>query len=303
MDDDESSSSQASVARYSQSGARPHELSKLVRLLCHDDTISSKEHVEAAELLLNIQTSLHTNDSIEKSFQVKLVCIATSLLRRIIRIESAQRWAASSGMQTGVGDMDQIPFQRTLMLVFVTIVKCDLVARGSCFTDQYDTEKNLADITNRTSWSEISKACSKRRMAPPQEIDELERQRLMLEEIVDRPFFTNAESRSWATLPFQPGLTACAALQVAGTMMRQADVDLSRLEELSMLFARSTVAQMQSQVLRSRDDREFLTLSTSQFVSGASEDLDEALLSVVLAGESESGQSVRALAFNIRSVH
>jgi hypothetical protein len=48
---------------------------------------------------------------------------------------------------------------------------------------------------------------------------------------------------------------------------------------------------MQTQMLKSSDDRDFLTLSTRHFVSAVSAEQDEDLMSIVLAGESEAGQS------------
>ena len=67
---------------------------------------------------------------------------------------------------------------------------------------------------------------------------------------------------------------------------------MQQFRDLASIFARNTIAQMQTQMLKSPDDRDFLTLSTRQFVSEASScENDENLMTLILAGESEAGQS------------
>jgi hypothetical protein len=157
-----------------------------------------------------------------------------------------------------------------------------------------EAASDLRDAMARTLWDELAKSSHKQsRAEPTEEVDEMERKRLATEEILERRFAVSEDSSSWNSVLYQPGVCAGAALRVAGGMLSNAaSIDMARFRELAFLFARNTIAQMQDQMLKSTDDQDFLTLSTSHFKAVASHDTNESLLSIVLAGESEAGQSV-----------
>lgn len=311
MDDDEESvhsgaSENRSVAKYSTaSGAggpsgSSSSVSKLVgrihAMLAHDRAIATKDHMRAASYLAQLQAHFRPDEAVHQNTQIKLICVVTSLLRRISKMQAALEVTVVEGNEASFVDSPD-DFVGTMTLAFVSVAIADVMARGGVPVAPDAAVVELRTALGRSSWSELSRISHKRRADPGEEIDELERQRMLMEEVVERKFVVSEDSSQWSAVIHQPGNTAGAALRVAGGMVAGASkADLPRFRELAFLFARSTIAQMQTQVLRSSDDRDFLTLSASRLFSdfmspqALSRD-DESLNTIISAGESEAGQA------------
>jgi len=290
---DGSRASGGSIARYSRGpGMAPLEAPQILlvySLLAHDGAISTSEHTRAAESLCNLQSAFRVDMPIDKSSQIKLICVITSLLRRITKLRTERE--LSSGRWSSTAD-DAEYFADTMTLAFVSVAIADVMARSGVPVDPDAALKDLTTTMKRTLWSELSRASNKRRIEPAEGVDDIERQRILTEEVIDRKFIVCEDSSAWSTVIHEPGACAGAALRVAGGMVSSASAgDLPRFKELAFVFARNTIAQMQTQMLKSSDDRDFLTLSTRHFVAAVSGGRDEELMAIVLAGESEAGQS------------
>ena len=291
------SSSHHSVARYSETSARTSSLftqnvSAIYRLLSHDGQISTRDHMKAVEHLCRILSLFERYEDADKPSQIKLICVITALLRRITKLR-AQRDATVVETDTEVVTDDTVNYYvHTMTMVFICVAAVDVIARGGMHVLQKAAEADLSSVLSRTLWSELSCSNNKRRIAPGDDLEDLERQRILTEEIIERRFILCEDSSDWSSVLYEPGATAGAALRVAGGLLSSVSSQcLVRLQELAFVFARNTIAQMQTQMLRSSDDRDFLTLSTRAFLSCASCDEDEDIMSIVLAGESEAGQS------------
>jgi len=285
----------SSVAKYSTGreavSREPPQIKAIYALLAHDRFISTRDHTKAAEHLCALQAALCARNPVSRASQIKLICVITSLLRRITRLRAEAEASLQSGYVEGGVDTADV-FVDTLTLAFVLVAVADVSARGGVPVDSNSAEAELKQTMGRTLWSELSRVSNKRRAEPGDGVDELERQRLITEEIVDRRFIVSEDSSSWSTFLFQPGACAGAALRVAGGLVESASLDMMLLfRDLAFVFARNTIAQMQTQMLKSCDDRDFLTLSTQHVVYASSDECNEDLMTIILAGESEAGQS------------
>lgn len=297
--DDDVRSSMSSSARYSSEGDGTERLSlrrlskSIFNLLSTEELITTKCHILAATKLLQLIQILKVSTSVPQKLQIELICVATSLFRRVVRLRCKMEPSASDSH-------DEIDFSRTLTLVFVAITAADLVARGGVPADE-SMARQLDEANEHTTWQQLCKFSKRRHIA--EEIDEAEKRRMQLEELVDRPFFTEEENASWVQILAQPGNTAAAVLARSGNPLIDATPQsLSEFLSLSFEFVRATVAQMHFQLLRHEcgdTDRPFVTLSTHRFVETmnniAGNFRDDHIDTIVNAGESEVGQSVRAL--------
>lgn len=293
--DAESRASGESIARYSSvsgtNSSESHKIQTIYALLAHDGVISSRDHTKAAEILYVLQGAFRPDMQITKASQIKLICVITSLLRRITKLKADRALFLETGNEE-VTEEDADVFIDTMTLAFVTVAIADVMARGGVAVSPDAAETDLKNTMQRTLWSELSKASNKRRIDPGEGVDELERQRILTEEIIERKFIVSEDSSAWSSVINQPGVCAGAALRVAGGLLSSAlPGDMPRFRELAFVFARNTIAQMHTQMLKSSDDRDFLTLSTRHFVSAVSQDQNEDLMTLILAGESEAGQS------------
>lgn len=298
MNDDDARSVVSSSARYSSDGDAEESgrfsltrLSKSIfGLLSTDALITTKDHILAATKLQNLVEALRHSDSIPQKLQIELVCVSTSLLRRVVKLRCKSEPSIADSQ-------DEVDFCRTLTLVFVAIVAADLVARNGVPADE-SVARQLQDMNRRTTWEQLCKHSKRRQVAD--EIDELEKQRMQLEMLVDCPFFTDDERGSWTELLAQPGSMAAAALARGGQLLAaQAQISYADLQTLAFEFVRATVAQMHFQLLRHEcgdSDRSFVTLSTHRFVEAtnniAGNCRDDHIETIISAGESEIGQSV-----------
>ena len=293
--DAKSRASGESIARYSSvsvsNSSESHQIQTIYSILAHDGVISSRDHTKAAEKLCVLQSAFRPDSKISKASQIKLICVITSLLRRITKLRADRELFLETGNEV-VTEEDADVFIDTMTLTFITVAIADVMARGGVAVDPDAAEADLKNTMQRTLWSELSKASSKRKIDPGEGVDELERQRVLTEEIIERKFIVSEDSSAWSSVINQPGVCAGAALRVAGGLLSSAlQDDLPRFRDLAFVFARNTIAQMHTQLLKSPDDRDFLTLSTSHFVSAVSTDQDDNLMTFILAGESEAGQS------------
>jgi hypothetical protein len=295
--EDDARSVVSSSARYSSEGDTQRSGGSLKRLsqgvfsiLSTDGLITSKDHISAAVKLQELIETLRTRESVSQNIQIQLICVATSLLRRIVRLRCKP--------EPEVRDAhDEVDFCRTLTLVFIAITAADLVARDGVPADP--SFARMLDETNEQAiWQQLCKHSKRRAIAD--EIDELEKKRLLLEELSDRPFFVDDNNGSWQQTLAQPGNSAAAALASAGNLLMNAQMsDFAKFQTLAFDFARNTIAQMHFQLLRHQcgnSDRSFVTLSTHRFVQAmntvAGTSRDDDVETIISAGESEIGQSV-----------
>ena len=218
LDDDcesRSSGGGSSIARYSAdpstASSQPPQILLLYSILCNDNFISTRDHTKAAESLCSLQASLSNGCELDKKSQIKLICVITSLLRRIasMRAERDSSFGDTAAISALTAEVDA--FVDTLTLTFVAVAIADVMARSGVVMDPTAAAFDLEGIMNRTLWSELSRASSKRRIDPGDEIDELERQRILTEEIIDRKFIVSEDSSAWAIVINQPGAVAGAA--------------------------------------------------------------------------------------------
>jgi hypothetical protein len=286
------------------------KITTVYTILAHDVDIVSKQHAKAAKLMDDIQRLLSEATDVDKSCQIRLICVCTSLLRRISRMREEENRLSQEISDAGEGSafgetietlrelrIDLIDFSQTLNLTFITIAIADVAARGGVAVDTRTAKRELEDMLARSLWMELSKTSSKRKLEVPENVDELEKQRLKIEDMANRPFLTREESSSWEHVLYNPGAIAGAALRVAGSMLTTATLDdIPRFEELALVFARNTVMQMQLQLLKSVNDphdSDFLTLSNTSLLDAVNTQRhDQILEGIVSAGESEAGQAV-----------
>jgi hypothetical protein len=213
---------------------------------------------------------------------------------RIARLTHYERFdgssAAESASKTQQIKCEIEEINRTATLVFVAIVTIDVIALGGDPADADASFHALDDALDRSLWEELCKH-SKRRLDVPEDVQYNERQRILVEDLADRPFVVSEDSSAWSRLISQPGMLANAAVRAAGSVLTTAtDESMEELQRLSIVFAQSTAAQMAVQMLKS--ERDFMTLSTRRISELSQQDRTNALMSVVSAAESESGQSV-----------
>ena len=295
MDD---SRSEASVASYSPVGAEDGHVKIIYQKLAHEGAITTSNHIEAVDALCKLQAALQQSGVASRTSQIRLICVATSLLRRVTRMDdevarllhynpddAAAATAKVPQIRADIADLEQ-----TATLVFISIVMLDVIALGGSPADTEASFQSLDDAMDRCLWSELCRP-PKRRLELPDELQYNEKQRLLAEELVDRPFVLHEDSSAWQTLMLQPGMLANAAVRAAGSLLQSHSAEcMDELKQLARVFAQNTAAQMAVQMLKS--DRDFVTLATQRIGSLPAIDRERALSSVVSAAESESGQSV-----------
>ena len=297
-----SSSRSSSIASYNggDGGGRENELIKFIYTkLAHEAEITSLEHIEAVDALCKLQHSLESANNASKKSQIRLICVIASLFRRCVRIEEkiAQRLHYSDDSETpeAAAEVADLRFQisdvmTTASLVFVVTVVIDVIALGGVPTNSKEAFKMLDEASNRSLWQSLCKN-SKRKLELPEELQFNEKQRLLIEELCDRPFVESENSSSWSTMMAEPGLMANAAVRTAGSILSNSSEEaLNEIHRLAMVFCQSTSAQMAVQMLKSNED--FISLAGQRISSLDSKQREDALLSVISAAESESGQSV-----------
>ena len=179
---------------------------------------------------------------------------------------------------------DIADIKQTATLVFVTIVIMDVVALGGVPADAEASFQALDDTLDRSLWDELCKI-SKRRLELPEDLQYNEKQKLLVEDMVDRPFVVSEESSAWSRVLAQPGALANAAVRSAGSMLsNRTDEAMGEMQRLAEIFAHSTSQQMAVQMLRS--ERDFVTLASRRIASLDARQREDALLTVVSAAES-----------------
>ena len=296
----EDSPSEASAVSYSTSGGEDAYVKTLYKKLAHEGSITTSDHIEAVDALCGLQGALERSGEASKQSQIRLICVMTSLLRRVVRLDDEvakllhyvtdpEELAAGAvnvpQLRADIKDLEQ-----TATLVFTVIVMLDVVALGGSPADSESSFQSLDDAMDRCLWTELCRP-SKRRLELPDELQYNEKQRLLIEELADRPFVVHEDSSAWRTLMLQPGLLANAAVRAAGSLLQSRSEEcMGELKQLSRVFAQNTAAQMAVQMLKS--ERDFVTLATQRIGSLPALDRERALASIVAAAESESGQSV-----------
>lgn len=297
----EDSLSEASVVSYSTVGGEDTYVKTVYKKLAHERNITTSDHIEAVDALCRLQVALERRGEASRQSQIRLICVMTSLLRRIVRLddEVAKLLHYVTDPEEAAAGATKVPqlrsdikdLERTATLVFTTIVMLDVIALGGSPADSESSFQSLDDAMDRCLWNELCRP-SKRRLELPEELQYNEKQRLLIEELSDRPFIVNEDSSSWLTLMLQPGLLANAAVRAAGSLLQSRSEEcVEEMKQLSRVFARNTSAQMSVQMLKS--ERDFVTLATQRIGSLPALDRESALASIVCAAESESGQSVR----------
>lgn len=302
-DDDDgqsvASSSHRSFAEYSHSssGNVTSLTQKLYDLLAHDNTVTSKQHVKAAEVIRTTQLALVGGAVLGRQSQTMLMCIISSLYRRIVRIENQAFFEADEHVK-GSLNIEKDDFLKTATLVFILISTGDLMARGFAQIDgdAAQTEMNLC--TKRSLWTELCKPPSKKRSMEEattsvegENIDPSVFERSRLEHLVSRPMLVEETSSGWNSVLYEPGATAGAAVRLSSSLLSEA-FDERPFRDLMIMFARCSAQQMCVHMLKSQNDRDFLTLSARRFAVAASSDREDAVCAIVQAGESELGQQV-----------
>jgi hypothetical protein len=297
----EDTRSEASVVSYSNSRGEDSYVKTVYKLLAHEGSITTSDHIEAVDALCKLQRGLERSGEASRQSQIRLICVVTSLLRRVVRLDDEvarllhyltepDEVAAGAQkvpqMRADIKDLEQ-----TATLVFTVIVMLDVIALGGSPSDPESSFQSLDDAMDRCLWTELCRQ-SKRRLELPEELQFNEKQRLLVEDLADRPFVVNEESSSWRTVMLEPGLLANSAVRAAGSLLQSRSEEcVEELKQLSRVFAQNTSAQMAVQMLKS--ERDFVTLSTQRIGSLPALDRERALVSIVSAAESESGQSVR----------
>jgi len=290
----------ASVVSYTRDDCNLY-VQTIYRKLANDAQITTKDHIDAVDAICKLQTALESQrcDASRQS-QIRLICVTTSLLRRMVRMEQEialilhyetdKSTVVASGPRVTQLRADIGNFERTATLVFIVIVTIDIVALGGSPVDSDAPTRILEDAMDRCLWAELCKH-SKRRADPPEDIQFNEKQRLLLEELADRPFIVNEKSASWSSVIFEPGRIANAAVRASGTLLGTDAADaMSQLSKMARIFSQSTASQMSVQMLKS--DRDFLSLATARIQRLPLLDREQALIGIAAAAESEAGQSV-----------
>lgn len=293
------SSSNRSFAEYSNCSSKnmSHTIERIYNLLAHDNVVTSKQHVDAAILLQRTHNALIDGASLGRASQTMLLCVVSSLHRRIVRMENDAFFAVDEHVRQEL-NIGREEFARTATLVFVVIATGDMVARGSTQIDGDAAQRELDECTQRALWVELCKPPSKKRPAEePETVVEGEEpdpavlERMRIEQLVGRPMLAEETSSGWRRMLYEPGTTAGAAVRLASSLLAEA-FDERPFRGLMATFARSSAQQMCVQMLRSTNDCDFLTLSARAVAVVASDDRDDALMTLVQAGESEMGQQV-----------
>ena len=295
----EDAESVLSVASYQTSGGEDKIIQRIYRKLAHENEIPTLDHIEAAEALSKLQSSLENRGVASKTSQIRLICVITSLFRRSVRMEEniAQllHYSADSESPETASKVYKIraeisDIKQTATLVFITIVMMDTVALGGVPADADTSFQSLDDALDRSLWEQLAKS-SKRRLDLPDELQYNEKQKLVIEDICDRPFVTSEESSAWSRMLAQPGLLANSAVRAAGSMLANpTDEAMEEMQRLAQIFSQSTSAQMAVQMLQS--ERDFFSLASQRIATLGTEQREDALMSVISAAESESGQAV-----------
>lgn len=291
--------SEASIASYVQ-GSEDQLVKKVYLKLAHENEIGSSEHIAAVDALCALQTVLARKAEPNRQSQIRLICVVSSLARRLVRIEDqiARLLHYAADAEAAIENapkinhlrVESVDFERTTTLVFVIIVMLDIHALGGTPVDSEAPLSSLDEAIDRSLWSELCRH-SKRRIEPPEDLQYNEKQRLITEELSDRPFVLNEDSSSWSAVLLQPGVLANAAVRSAGSLIAEGGVHaMEELKSLAKIFAESTAAQMSVEMLKS--DRDFLTLASRRVQELPATEREQSLFSIVSAAESESGQSV-----------
>ena len=284
-----------SEAAYSGSGGCDELVTQLYHKLATEAKIVSIDHIKAIETLCTLQPLLQSLEQASKRSQIRLVCIVTSLLRRLTRLREEIAHALYVAESVNSKYVDQLrgacsAFECTLALVFVAIATMDVAALGGTPADAESSMDALDAALKRCLWDELCRH-SKRRLEVPEEVQENERQRLLVEALAERPYQSCEDSSGWTRVIAQPGNLANSSVRSAGAMLATAmNDDFEQIKRLSRLFAESTIEQMAVGMLKSDDD--FLTLSTRRLNQLSEKDRADAVSAVIGAAESEAGQCV-----------
>ena len=284
-----------SIASYSDSNDSIDTLVRKIFQILSKETISSNEHIRGVDLLGQLHATLASNQGVaSRRSQVLLICTLTSIGRRLTRLRELLALAihSSAGAQSPAEALVEIEdFSTTQTLVFIVIVQLDMLARDGVAADGEEAFSNIDEAHSRSLWAQLAKK-PKRRRDFPDDLQENQRQRLLLDDLVDQPFVTSESSSSWDATIFQPGNLANFAVKAAGSVLQNGStIDLSsELGELATVFARSTAAQMAVQMLF--NPRDFGSLTTMRIGQLPLSDREDALRSIVSAAESEAGQAV-----------
>ena len=294
-----------SAAGESSSSVATHEnadenvdglILKIYTKIAHDGILTTVDHIKVADSLILLQSSLQKLTPASKSSQVRLICVISSILRRIVRMdeevanllystfESPETSATISRIRRDIDDLEH-----TSTLVFIVSVLIDVAALGA---DGLHTDSNMAfdAIKHQTEislWENLSHvSSSKRKLELPDNLQLNERNRIMIEEVADRPYHDTEQSSSWSTNLSTPGNLSKSALRAAGTILSNQGGAFEEIERLGKIFASSANEQLMATLLFSPND--FQSLAREINADEKSDFLD----SILSAGESESGQSV-----------
>jgi len=293
------SSSHRSFADYSHtsSGNVSSLTQKLYHALAHDETITSKQHMRAAQVVRSIQLALVGGAVLGRTAQTLLMCTISSLYRRIVRMDEQSFFETDEHLK-GALKVEKEDFMNTATLVFILISTGDLLARGRTPIDGDAAQRELDECMKRSLWLELCKPPNKKRTMDEattsvegEEIDPSVFERSQMEHLVGRPMLAEENSSGWSRALYEPGATAGAAVRLSSSLLTDA-FDHRPFRDLMITFARCSAQQMCVHMLRSQNDRDFLTLSARRFAMAASSEREEALVAIVQAGESELGQQV-----------
>ena len=155
-DGDDDSRSVVSSARYTDGGTQVRSSSgrrslrklaeSVAQLLCHEDQITSKEHLQACQALAELMQTLNDVQEVSKQVQVFLMCTVSSLLRRVVRMRDDVDAAQSS-------KFEERDFCKTLTLVFVAIVSVDLIAREGVPVNPESSQRSLDESQSGCLWA------------------------------------------------------------------------------------------------------------------------------------------------------
>jgi hypothetical protein len=297
------SSSHRSYANYSdaQGGDVHKSIAKLYKLLSCDGTVTSKDHVTAADLLMAVQREMAQGSSVDRRSQTLLMCILSSLHRRTARMEELAALEQDEVMRSEVR-AEREQFMQTAVLTFVVMSTGDLVARNYVSIDEDAARAELGEYMARSLWEELCQPPNRKRTIDEafceangaestDPVDPSLIERAELEALCEMPILSDPSTTAWSALLFQPGATAGAVLRLASSMLSHS-VNTTPFKDLMLLFSRHSIHQMKVNTLRTRDDGDFVCLSSRRFVDASERAREERLLAVAQAGESELGQQV-----------
>ena len=293
-----SARSEASEASYRNRGDADRFVYLIFSVLGSDRDFSTKEHCAAMQSLEELLRALSSGSHASMGAQKMLMLTATALHRRLVRMReaiAAQVHAHTTASSSNAAKLEQMRedvknVEHTATLLFVAMSSADVLARGGVAVDVESARRELDSVLERSLWTELCRPAKKRRI----EIDEDNRNeqlRIETEELCDQCYLTRTESSTWSFALAQPGNLARAAVQVCGGMVSNAvRSDMRLIGNLATVFARSALAQMEAEMLRS--DVEFGNLQVRQIEDLDDERRQSTLESVIKVGESEAGQSV-----------